>query len=309
MLEKGAHIPLAIDVRGLTKRFGQRVAIDGLSMQVRFGQIFGLAGANGGGKSTSLRVLAGLLPLDGGMASVLGYILPREMVRAREAVGYLPQRNWLYSTLSVRENLRFRASVFGLKRPARSTDLQIEAFGLDAFANVPVRNLSGGWTRLVELAAVLIHRPRVLLLDEPTAGLDPSARQDIWRRLTSLAAQGTAIVLSTHDLAEAQRCSHLLLLSEGQVKAQGAPQDIPNQLEAAALIVRGRSALVAMEALPPWLLMAAYPHGSQLRVVVDSSKLGEIEDRLRSLGCLPHRVRLTLEDAVLAVAHRAGLTR
>ena len=308
MLERNAANSLAIEVRSLTKLFGRRLAIDGLSMQVRFGEICGLAGANGGGKSTSLRLLAGLLAPDEGTVSVLGYSLPKEMVRVRESVGYLPQRNWLYSALSVRENLRFRASVFGLKAPASATEQQIEAFGLEAFANVPVSNLSGGWTRLVELAAVLIHRPRVLLLDEPTAGLDPSARQDIWRRLTSLAAHGTAIVLSTHDLAEAQRCSHLLLLSDGQVRVQGAPEEIPNQLEASALVVRGRSARVAMEELPPWLLMAAYPHGSELRLVVDSLKLREIEDRLTSLGCSTHRVRLTLEDAALAVARRWGST-
>src|SRR5262249_40420229 len=114
MLEKLTSMQLAIDVRGLTKRFGQRVAIENLSLGVRYGQICGLAGANGGGKSTSLRVLAGLLAADAGNANVLGHTLPGEMGRVRKAVGYLPQRNWLYSTLSVRENLRFRAAVFGM---------------------------------------------------------------------------------------------------------------------------------------------------------------------------------------------------
>jgi len=294
----------AIDVRGLTKRFGQRVAVDNLSISVRYGEICGLAGANGGGKSTSLRVLAGLLAADAGDATVLGYPLPREMGRVRKAIGYLPHRNWLYSSLSVRENLRFRAAVFGMKSPLRAAELQIEAFGLDAFARTAVSELSGGWTRLVELAAVLIHRPRVLLLDEPTTGLDPAARQDIWRRLISLAAQGTAILFSTHDLAEAQRCSHLILMSEGRVKAQGAPQDIPNTLQASVLVVGGQEVLSLLESLPPWLFLAAYPHGNRLRLVIARKQLAEVEDRLMSLGCLTQRANLTLEDAALAVAHR-----
>jgi ABC-2 type transport system ATP-binding protein len=306
MPEKPTGLPFAIEARGLTKRFGQRVAIENLTLDVRHGQICGLAGANGGGKSTSLRLLAGLLAPDGGNADVLGYALPDEMGRVRQAVGYLPQRNWLYSALSVRENLRFRAAVFGVKSPLRAADLQIDAFGLSAFASTAVAKLSGGWTRLVELAAVLIHRPRVLLLDEPTAGLDPAARQDIWRRLTSLAAQGAAILLSTHDLAEAQRCAHLILLSEGSVKARGAPQDIPNQLEASVLVVSGHEFLPVLESLPPWLLLAAYPHGNRLRLVIAREQLGEVEDRLASLGCLKQRANLSLEDAALAVAHRRG---
>jgi ABC-2 type transport system ATP-binding protein len=306
MLEKLAGIPFAIEVRELTKRFGDRMAIENLTMGVRYGQICGLAGANGGGKTTSLRLLAGLLAPDAGTAEVVGYTLPKEMGRVRHAVGYLPQRNWLYSALSVRENLRFRAAVFGVKSPLRAANLQIDAFGLNAFASKAVAELSGGWTRLVELAAVLIHRPRVLLLDEPTAGLDPGARQDIWRRLTSLAAHGTAIVLSTHDLAEAQRCSHLILLSEGRVKAQGAPQDIPDQIQASVLVVAGQESLSVVESLPSWLLLAAYPQGNRLRLVIARKQLAEVEDRLTSLGCLTHRANLSLEDAALAVVNRGG---
>jgi len=306
MLDKQTGGPYAIEVRGLTKRFGQRVAIEDLSMYVRYGQIQGLAGANGGGKSTSLRVLSGLLAPDSGSAHVLGHALPSQGTRVRQLVGYLPQRNWLYSALSVRENLLFRAAVFDLKSPSRAAELQIDAFGLNAYASNAVATLSGGYTRLVELAAVLIHQPRVLLLDEPTTGLDPAARQVIWRRLASLAAQGTAIVLSTHDLAEAQYCSHLILLSEGRIKVQGAPHEIPNQLDAAAILVAGHQSAMVMESLPPWLVMAAYPHGNSLRLVIARKCVADIENRLGCLGCLTERTNLTLEDAALAVAHRGG---
>jgi ABC-2 type transport system ATP-binding protein len=226
MVERADTTTYAIDARGLGKRFGDRIALDDLWMRVPFGTIYGLVGANGGGKSTSLRLLAGLLACDAGTATVLGYELPQQRDGLRNSIGYLPQRNWLYSELSVRENLRFRAEVFGLKAANRAVEIQIRAFGLDALGSTPVALLSGGWCRQVELAAVLIHRPRVLLLDEPTAGLDPAARKAIWRRLISLAAQGAAIVVSTHDLEEAQRCSYLFLLNSGRVRAHGRPQDI-----------------------------------------------------------------------------------
>ncbi|MBS0417726.1 MAG: ABC transporter ATP-binding protein [Proteobacteria bacterium] len=304
MFDKQTDGPYAIEVRALTKRFGQRVAIEDLCMHVRHGQIQGLAGANGGGKSTSLRVLSGLLEPDSGTAHVLGYELPSQEARVRRSIGYLPQRNWLYAALSVRENLVFRATVFGLKSPSRVAEQQIEAFGLNAYASNAVATLSGGRTRLVELAAVLIHQPRVLLLDEPTAGLDPAARQVIWRRLASLAAQGAAIVLSTHDLAEAQFCSHLILMSEGRTEVQGAPHEIPNQLDASAIVVSGLQSAVVMESLPPGLMMAAYPHGNNLRLVIARKCLAEVENRLGSLGCLTERTSLTLEDAALVVAHR-----
>jgi ABC-2 type transport system ATP-binding protein len=306
MLERVNTTPPAIEVHGLSKHFGKCVAIENLSIRVRFGEIHGLAGANGGGKSTSLRLLAGLLAPDAGTAKILGYSLPWESKRVRHSVGYVPQRNWLYSTLSVRENLRFRAAIFGVKSPARAAELQMEAFGLNAYARTPVGNLSGGWSRLTELAAALIHCPRVLLLDEPTVGLDPAARQDIWRRLTSLAARGTAIVLSTHDLAEAQRCSDLVLLSEGRVKAQGAPHNIPRQLEVMALVVAGQGALAVMDAIPPWLVMAAYPNSNGLRLVIARERVPEVEGRLAALGYLTQRTGLSLEDAALAVACKHG---
>jgi ABC-2 type transport system ATP-binding protein len=228
-----AQSEVAIAVRGLTKRFRDRPAVEGLSLTVRQGDICGLAGANGGGKSTTIRLLAGLLIPDAGEGSILGHDLLRASHLIRASVGYLAQHCTLYSTLSVRENLRFRASIFGLKRPAWIAHEQIRAFGLAEFASTPVGELSGGWLRQVQLAAALIHRPRLLLLDEPTVGLDPAARQSIWRTLTGLAIEGTAIILSTHDLVEAARCSQILLLSHGRVHARGSPLEVLPGIEAA----------------------------------------------------------------------------
>ena len=296
----------AIAVRGLTKRFGRRLAIEDLTLSVKSGEICGLAGANGGGKSTSLRLLAGLIAPDHGEGLVLGCDLLRSARRVRHEVGYLAQRSTLYPTLSVQENLRFRAAVFGSPDPASAADRQIDAFGLAEFTAVSVAQLSGGWCRQVELAATLIHRPRVLLLDEPTAGLDPAARQAIWRRLISLAAQGTAIVLSTHDFVEAQRCARILLLSEGRIRASGSPHEVAAQFDALALIVSGPDVLSLADRLQSRLVLAAHPMGNDIRLVVSADARGSVEALIVSQGCRSTATSLTLEDAALVVAHRAG---
>ncbi len=294
----------AITVRGLSKRFGRRVAIDDLTLSVRPGEICGLAGANGGGKSTSLRMLAGLVAPDQGEGSVLGRDLLRGARRVRHEVGYLAQRSVLYPTLSVRENLRFRAAVFGLPDPARRADLQIGAFGLVDFASVAVGELSGGWCRRVDLAAASIHSPRVLLLDEPTAALDPAARQAIWRRLLSLAAQDTAIVLSTHDLNEAQYCDNILLVSDGRIRASGPPREVAAQVDALALIVSGREAPSLPDLLQSQLVLAVYPLGRDIRLVLRRDARVKVETLIAFHGCRSTPASLTLEDAALVVAHR-----
>lgn len=294
----------AIAARGLCKRFERRVAIDDLTLSVRPGEICGLAGANGGGKSTSLRMLAGLVAPDRGAGSVLGCDLLRGARHVRRKVGYLAQRSVLYPTLSVRENLRFRAAVFGLSEPARAADLQMDAFGLTDFASVSIGALSGGWCRQVDLAAALIHCPRVLLLDEPTAALDPAARQAIWRRLLSLAAQGTAIVLSTHDLNEAQYCENILLLSGGRTRASGPPREVAAQVDALALIVSGRDALRLPDLLQSQLVLAARPLGRDVRLVLRRDDRVRVETLIALHGCRSVPVGLTLEDAALVVAHR-----
>ena len=300
-----AAAPYAIDVRGLSKRFGRRMAIEDLSLSVRPGEIFGLAGANGGGKSTALRILAGLLSPDAGAGSVLGCDLSRHSRGVRHEVGYLAQRSTLYPTLSVRENLRFHAAVFGLTDPGHAADRQIDAFGLGEFIAAKTGELSGGWRRQVDLAVAVIHRPRVLLLDEPTAALDPAARQAIWRRLISLSAQGTAIVLSTHDLGEAERCAHILLLSSGHVRAQGSPAEVAARAPASAVMVSGPDAFAFADRLDNPGVLAAQPAGAGIRLIVASDARAAVDALIASHGCESRQVRLTLEDAALVIAHRA----
>lgn len=202
--------------------------------------------------------------------------------------------------------MRFRAAVFGLSDPVRMADLQIRTFGLAEFASVSIGELSGGWCRQVDLAAALIHRPRVLLLDEPTAALDPAARQAIWGRLLSLAAQGTAIVLSTHDLNEAQYCENVLLVGDGRIRASGPPREVAAQVDALALIVSGRDALSLPDLLESRLVLAAHPLGRDVRLVLRRDARVKVEALIAFHGCRATPARLTLEDAALVVSHRVA---
>lgn len=287
-------------VQGLAKRYGARPALAGLSLTVQGGEIIGLVGANGGGKTTSLRILAGLLPPDAGRGAVLGYDLLRERAQIRRRVGYLAQRFSLYANLSVRENLNFRAEVFGVARPRQVIADIIERFGLGPFERLAAGQLSGGWARLLQLAAALVHAPALVLLDEPTAGLDAAARQTVWRHLTRLAAEGSAIVLSTHDLADASRCARIAFLAAGIVRANGPPAEVARTTGATVLVIRGAHVLGLVEPLSavPGVI-AGYPSGDCLRVVVAAGAAAEVG------GCAALRqfaVELaspTLEDAVL----------
>ena len=208
-----------VAVENISKRYGRRTAVAGVTLTLRAGEICGFVGANGGGKTTTLRMLAGILKPDGGRGRVLGFDLVRESAKIRERVGYMSQRLSLYAELSVFENLRFRADIYGLKYPGRAAEAAIGEFGLAPWARSPAGSLSGGWARRLQLAASVVHLPPLVLLDEPTAGLDPSARQEVWRRVEGLAAAGAGVIVSTHDSAEAERCSRAAVFVDGQIVA------------------------------------------------------------------------------------------
>ena len=206
-----------VAVRDVAKRYGLRVAIEDLDLTLRTGEILGLVGANGGGKTTTLRMLAGILKPDRGEGHVLGFDLMRGAKEIRKQIGYMSQRLSLYADLSVFENLRFRAEVYEIDKSRAAIESVMREFELERYARSPAGQLSGGWARRLQLAAALIHTPRLILLDEPTAGLDPISRHDVWRRIELRAAQGTGVIVSTHDLAEAKRCSRVALLCEGRI--------------------------------------------------------------------------------------------
>jgi ABC-2 type transport system ATP-binding protein len=231
--------PLVIEARGLSRRFGALVAVDGLDLEVRRGEIFGCLGPNGSGKSTLMRMLLGLLRPSGGTARVLGCSMPRECERVREAVGYMTQRFSLYEDLSVRENLDFAARVFGLPALRRHERIgaALARYRLERYAGARAATLSGGWKQRLALAVATIHEPQLLVLDEPTAGVDPQSRREFWEELFELASRGITVFVSTHYMDEAVRCHRLCMLRDGRRAAVGAPAALTRSLAERALDV------------------------------------------------------------------------
>ncbi len=232
-----------IDVTGLGKWYGGRSVVADVSLRLGAGEMIGLVGANGGGKTTTLRMIAGLLRPDSGSGMVLGEDIGDPKRDCRAHIGYMAQRLALYPDLTVLENLQFRASVHGV------TNQRIEeiaqTYGINDVLPQRFGTLSGGWARRVQFAATVLHAPRLLLLDEPTAGLDPATRQDIWHWLERLSGQGHAIILATHDLVEAERLPRILLYHQGRASEAMTPAALIEAMGALnleeAVIARARS--------------------------------------------------------------------
>jgi ABC-2 type transport system ATP-binding protein len=215
-----------IDVRGMTKRFGSRTVVKGLDMRVAEGEIFGFLGPNGSGKTTFIRMLCGLLRPDAGEGTCLGFDIIAEAERIKPKVGYMSQKFSLYGDLTVRENLDFLARAYGLPGRRRVVDEAIERMGMGRFEHQLADSLSGGWKQRLALTGCTLHGPRLLLLDEPTAGVDPSARRDFWDEVHALAARGITALISTHYMDEAERCHRLAYIAYGDLLAQGSLDEL-----------------------------------------------------------------------------------
>ena len=218
-----------IDVTGLTKIFGGRTVVNGLDMRVRPGEIFGFLGPNGSGKTTFIRMLCGLLKPDAGSGTCLGLDILTESREIKPQVGYMAQRFSLYEELTVRENLEFMARVYGMPDVAGAVAETIGRMGLERYADSLARTLSGGWKQRLALGACTQHKPRLLLLDEPTAGVDPGARRDFWDEVHKLAGQGLTALISTHYMDEAERCHRLAYIAYGDLLAQGSVAELVHQ--------------------------------------------------------------------------------
>jgi ABC-2 type transport system ATP-binding protein len=217
---------VVIDVRGINKHFGANHAVKDLALTVRRGEIFGFLGPNGSGKTTSIRMLCGLLTPDSGEGTCLGYDVVRETKAIKREVGYMTQRFSFWEDLTIRENLRFVARMYGMRDGREKVEQSLEQLGLTSRANQLAGALSGGWKQRLALAACLLHEPQLLLLDEPTAGVDPKARRDFWDELHTLAARGITVLVSTHYMDEAERCIKLGYILYGRLLVQGTAQEV-----------------------------------------------------------------------------------
>ena len=217
---------LVIDVQGITKRFGNRTVVNNIPMQVHRGEIYGFLGPNGSGKTTFLRILCGLLTPDGGSGRCLGFDICSESREIKKNIGYMTQRFSFYEDLTIEENLDFIAQIYGVADRKAAVGKSLERLGMTARRRQLAGTLSGGWKQRLALSACLIHDPQLLLLDEPTAGVDPKARRDFWEEIHQLSAAGLTVLITTHYMDEAERCHRLAYIAYGNLLTRGSVEEV-----------------------------------------------------------------------------------
>jgi len=278
---------IVIDVHGLTKRFDGRAVVRNLSMQVKRGMIYGFLGPNGSGKTTTIRMLCGLLTPDEGSGTCLGYNIRTGADMIKRQVGYMTQHFSLYQDLSVRENLEFIGRIYGLMRPIEAARAAIERLGLQGRESQLAGELSGGWKQRLALGACTLPSPQLLLLDEPTAGVDPKARRDFWNEIHALAAEGLTVLVSTHYMDEAERCHEIAYIAYGELMVHGTVDHVIESSNLTTFVVsgpEGEELLNLNDELTrtPGIDMVA-PFGNSLHVSGrDAKKLSAESRRLRS---------------------------
>ncbi|MBY8183515.1 ABC transporter ATP-binding protein [Vibrio fluvialis] len=231
---------LAIHAQNVMKKFGDFTAIEGINLSVPKGSIYGFLGPNGCGKSTTIRVLTGLLSPTEGQVNVLGLDIPRQSEALRLKIGYMTQKFSLYDDLSVQENLQFIGQIFGMNRKELNarTDEQLKTYGLDERRKQRVGGMSGGQKQRLALAAATMHRPELLFLDEPTSAVDPENRREFWEQLFDLSSQGTTILVTTHYMDEAERCHRLAIMEAGEIRADDEPEKLMQQMDVTVVEVK-----------------------------------------------------------------------
>lgn len=305
-------LPAVIEVRELTRTFGSFVAVDRVSFEVFEGEIFGYLGANGAGKSTTIRMLCGLLSPSGGSASVAGIDVGRDPERVKRSIGYMSQKFSLYPDLQVVENLEFFAGMYGIggRRFAQRSDELLQLMSLSDLRHARTSDLPGGYRQRLALACSILHEPRILFLDEPTAGVDPAARRDFWHLVRSLASKGTTVLVTTHYMDEAEYCDRVGLMVDGRLAALDTPAGLKNEfirdpmLEVHAIDEQVHGAIARLAGV-----RTVEPFGSawHVRVRFDAS-LDEVRAAIAALGVPAGDVEPvlpTLEDVFLEVVGRA----
>jgi ABC-2 type transport system ATP-binding protein len=300
---------LVIDVRNLNKRFGALHVVRDFSLQVRRGEIQGFLGPNGSGKTTSIRMLCGLLKPDSGSGTCLGYDVIRETAAIKREVGYMTQRFSLWEDLTIRENLDFIARMYGMRARRAAVDRTIEELRLGSRERQLAGTLSGGWKQRLALAACMLHGPKLLLLDEPTAGVDPKARREFWDEIHGLARAGLSVLVSTHYMDEAERCHRLTYLSDGRVLATGTAAEVVHNRQLATYTVSGPDlpAVSAVLAASPDVAHVT-PFGSTLHATGrDAAALERALAGLRGdARYRVQRIEATLEDVFISLMQESN---
>lgn len=300
---------LVIDVAGLNKFYGKKHVVRDLSLQVRRGEIFGFLGPNGSGKTTSIRLLCGLLTPDSGSGTCLGFDIVRETLSIKREVGYMTQRFSLWEDLTIRENLEFIARMYGMQDRGQIVAASIDRLGLTSRQNQLAGTLSGGWKQRLALASCMLHNPKLLLLDEPTAGVDPKARRDFWNEINELAASGITVLVSTHYMDEAERCHRLAYLAYGNLLVSGTAREVVDSQALAGYEVSGPDLVkyaTLLRGLPGVEQITAF--GSTLHVI------GHNADALKATAALRQKdnthlwvpIRAGLEDVFISLMENAA---
>jgi ABC-2 type transport system ATP-binding protein len=300
----------------LSRSFGKLVAVRDVSLEVWRGEIFGILGPNGAGKSTTIRMLCGILDPTGGSGRVAGFDIARESERIKEHIGYMTQRFSLYDDLTVAENLKFYAGIYGVERARRSARIAevLDHTGLAERKSQIAGTLSGGWKQRVALACATIHSPRLLFLDEPTAGVDPVSRRDFWEQIHEIASRGTTAVMTTHYMDEAERCHRLAFIFRGELLDVGTPDEIVSrrQLRVAEVdIERADEASALLRARDEVEEVAHFGHRLRLATRKGVDPVDLVRRVLAERGIAidaPREIRPTVEDAFVAMV-RADASR
>ena len=297
-----------IDVRGLTKRFGEKTVVNDVDLKVREGEIVGFLGPNGSGKTTTIRMICGLLRPTAGEGTCLGHDIIRESEAIKREVGYMTQRFSFYEDLTIRENLEFVARLYALPKLRETVDATVEALGLKSRQHQLAGTLSGGWKQRLALAACIMHRPRLLLLDEPTAGVDPKARREFWDEIHRLAADGLTVLVSTHYMDEAERCHRIIYIAYGTLVAGGTSEEIVKESGLRTFVISGPGASAAayeLHGMPGVEQVAAF--GEDFHVVgSDHQALEEsVREIARRFDVHVSPGETTLEDVFIRLMSKA----
>jgi len=298
---------LAIDVRGMTKRFGERTVVNRIGLEVRRGEIYGFLGPNGSGKTTFIRMLCGLLRADEGSGTCLGYDVIRESESIKAEVGYMTQRFSFYEDLSIAENLDFVARMFAVKNRREAVERSLQRLGLAERQQQLAGQLSGGWKQRLALAACLIHQPKLLLLDEPTAGVDPKARREFWEQIHRLAAEGLTFLITTHYMDEAERCHRVAYIAYGRLLTHGTVPEVIAQARLTTWAVSGPNLHQLAEELRRHpSVRQAVAFGNRLHVSSDDAEALETAIApFRTPSYEWHRINSGLEEVFIHLMDRA----